>query len=184
MSKFEEYLNEMATPLEKEIAQKTARSAGAVSDKAIIPKVVRQYANPEKDVILDFGSGPAAKHTLALRADGYNVTAYDFSESENTDPKAMSKQYTMVYASNVLNVQGSEQMLMHDTLGPIYRVLQKGGKFICNLPSSPLKGLYVDSNGDPLKFSQAVNLLHQKLGEVFAHVERLKGSTPVFICTK
>jgi len=178
-SKFEQYLLEMATPEEQAIAQKTARSAGAVSDKAIVPRVVRQYADKDKDVILDFGSGPAAKHALALRADGYDVTAYDFSESENTDPKAMSKKYTMVYASNVLNVQGSEAMLMNDTLKPIYKVLQPGGKFIANLPSSPLKGLY-----DGLKYSQAVNLIHEKLGEVFTTVERIKGSTPVFVCTK
>ena len=181
-SKFEKYityLTEMATPEEQAIAQKTARSAGAVSDKAIIPKVVRQYANKDKDTILDFGSGPAAKHTMTLRNDGYNVTAHDFSESENTDPKAMSKKYTMVYASNVLNVQGSESMLMNDTLKPIYKVLTKGGKFIANLPSSPLKGLY-----NNMTYREAINLLQGKLEEVFASVERLKGSTPVFICTK
>lgn len=86
MSKFEQYLMEMATADEMAIAQKTARSAGAVSDKAVVPRAVRQYADKDSDVILDFGSGPAAKHTEALKAEGYNVTAYDFSTSELNRP--------------------------------------------------------------------------------------------------
>ena len=141
MISFKQFFKEMASEDEKLIAQRTARSAGAVSDKAIVPRVVREYAT-KQDVILDFGSGPMAKHATALKNEGYNVNAYDFSESEYTDPNALSKKYTLIYASNVLNVQGSEQMLFNDTLKPIYKALLPQGKFICNLPSSPLKGLY------------------------------------------
>ena len=50
---FKQILMEMATEEEKAIAQKTARSTGAVGEKAIVPKVVRQIADKEKDVILN-----------------------------------------------------------------------------------------------------------------------------------
>lgn len=181
MSNIQRVLNllEMATPEEQEIAQKTSRNLGAVGAKAIVPKIVRQYANKDKDVILDFGAGKAASHTLSLRDEGYNVTAYDFSQSEHHDPTALKRKYTMVFASNVLNVQGSEDMLMNDTLIPISRVLKTGGRFIGNLPSSPLKGLY---NG--LTYKEAINLLESKLREVFSDVKKLEGSTPIWICTK
>jgi hypothetical protein len=178
MSKFEKYLAEMASPEEQAIAQATSRNMGAVGAKAVVPKMVRQYAT-ENDKILDFGAGKAAAHTLALRGEGFDVTAYDFSQSEHHDPTALNRKYTMVFASNVLNVQGSEEMLMHDTLGPISKVLKKGGRFICNLPSSPLKGLY---NG--LSYKEAIALLEEKLRSVFAKVERLEGSTPIWLCTK
>jgi SAM-dependent methyltransferase len=181
MSKFEKYLQllEMATPDEKAIAQKTSRNMGAVGANAVVPKMVRKYANRDKDIILDFGAGKAAAHTLALRDEGYNVTAYDFSESEHHDPAALNRKYTMVFASNVLNVQGSEDMLMNDTLKPIYKVLKSGGRFIGNLPSSPLKGLYKG-----LSYKEAITLLESKLSEVFGKVERLEGSTPIWLCTK
>lgn len=180
MSKFEKYLlSEMATPDEQAIAQATSRNTGAVGAKAIVPRMVRQYANKNKDVILDFGAGKAAAHTLALREEGYNVTAYDFSQSEFHDPTALNKKYTLVFASNVLNVQGSEDMLMNDTLRPIYKVLRPGGRFIGNLPSSPLKGMYKG-----LTYKECVALLQSKLEEVFSSVKRLEGSTPVWMCIK
>lgn len=181
MSKFEKYLKllEMASPDEQAIAQATSRNTLAIGAKAVIPRIVRQYADKDKDIILDFGAGKAAAHTLSLRDEGYNVTAYDFSQSEHHDPTALNRKYTMVFASNVLNVQGSEEMLMHDTLNPISRVLKPGGKFICNLPSSPLKGLY---NG--LTYKEAINLLQDKLRAVFSKANRIEGSTPVWVCTK
>lgn len=181
MSKFEKYLQllEMATPDEQAIAQATSRNLGAVGAKAVVPKMVRKYADKDKDKILDFGAGKAAAHTLSLRDEGYDVTAYDFSQSEHHDPTALNRKYTMVFASNVLNVQGSEDMLMNDTLRPISKVLKKGGKFIGNLPSSPLKGLY---NG--LSYKEAIALLDSKLREVFSKVDRLEGSTPMWMCTK
>ena len=179
MSKFEKYLAEMATPEEQSIAQATSHNNGAVGNNAVVPKVIRQIADKETDVILDFGAGKAAAHTLSLRDEGYNVTAYDFSESEFHDPKALRKKYTLVYASNVLNVQGSENMLMLDTLKPIYNVLESGGRFVCNLPSNPLKGLYTG-----MSYKEAQTYLEGKLNDVFSSVQKMKGSTPVWICTK
>ena len=176
--RFNEYINEMATPDEMMIAMKTSRNLGAVGANAVIPKIVRQLAD-KNDTILDFGAGKTAAHALALRSEGYNVTAYDFSQGEFNDPKALSKKYSFVYASNVLNVQSSEDMLMNDTLKPIYNVLQPGGKFVGNLPSSPLKGVYTGKT-----YKEAQNYLEGKLKEVFKSVERLKGSTPVYVCIK
>jgi hypothetical protein len=179
MSKFEKYLSEMATPEEQAIAQKTSRNMGAVGANAIVPRIVRQYANKNSDIILDFGAGKNASHTLALREEGYNCTAYDFSQSEFHDPAALNRKYSLVFASNVLNVQGSEDMLLNDTLLPIAKVLKQGGRFIGNLPSSPLKGLYKG-----LSYKDAIALLQSKLEEVFSSVKRLEGSNAVWMCIK
>lgn len=177
--KFKEFLNEMATDSEKNIAMKTSASGAVGGDKAITPKVVRQIATKE-DKILDFGAGKTAYHTRSLRKDGFNVTAHDFTTTEYNDPKALSKRYDIVFASNVLNVQDSTKMLINDTLKPIHNILKKGGKFIANFPSSPLKGAY--SN---MTYSEAKSFIEGKLKKEFISVDRRNVSgTPVFICIK
>ena len=51
-SQFVEQLNEKFNQAEMEIANKTSRSAGAVSGKALVPRHVEQEAN-KNDEILD-----------------------------------------------------------------------------------------------------------------------------------
>ena len=92
-------------------------------------------------MILDFGAGKAAVHTRWLREQGFNVTAYDFGDNliEGLhDKDALSKRYTMIVCSNVLNVQSSLPMLL-ETLKQIYNSLEAGGELICNYPASPRK---------------------------------------------
>lgn len=72
------------TPDEVEIANRTSRSRGAVGKRAIVPRLVPQYAS-QSDTILDFGAGKDAVHALDLREQGYNVTAYEFGS--NVDSK-------------------------------------------------------------------------------------------------
>ena len=133
---------------EIKIANATSRSNGASainkdgSIRAVVPKYVAENINKE-DSVLDFGSGKAAVHTKWLREQGFNVTAYDFGDNliEGLhDRDALSKQYTMIMASNVLNVQSSMAMLL-ETLNQINNSLEPGGQFICNYPASPRKML-------------------------------------------
>ena len=128
------------------IANATSRSNGASarnkdgSIRAVVPKYVAEHIRKE-DKILDFGAGKGASHTKWLREEGFNVTAYDFGDNivEGLhDRDALSKQYKVIMASNVLNVQSSIMMLM-ETLKQIYNSLEPGGEFICNYPASPRK---------------------------------------------
>lgn len=131
---------------EIKIANATSRSNGASainkdgSIRAIVPKYVAEHINKE-DSVLDFGAGKGAVHTKWLREEGFNVTAYDFGDNiiEGLhDKNALQKQYKVIMASNVLNVQSSYVML-YETLCQINDSLEPGGEFICNYPSSPRK---------------------------------------------
>lgn len=131
---------------EIKVANATSRSNGASainkdgSIRAIVPRYVAKNMD-KKEVILDFGAGKAAVHTKWLREQGFNVTAWEFGENliEGLhDKDALSKRYTMIVCSNVLNVQSSMQMLL-ETLHQIYNSLEAGGELICNYPASPRK---------------------------------------------
>lgn len=122
------------------IANKCARSAGAVWAKAITPKYVGVTSNRD-EMILDFGAGPRALHTLMLRDKGFPVVAHDFGL--NFDPCLHSKQalalkYPTVFASNVLNVQASMASLMR-TVREIAGAVKPGGRAVFNYPESPRK---------------------------------------------
>lgn len=127
------------------IANKTARSSGAsaLNKDGSIRSVVGRYIldNVSKDSsILDFGSGPAAVQTLALRDAGFkNVSAYDFGVNTRDgiqDPDALNKKYDVVFASNVLNVSSDEEML-RETLRDIKKAAKN--EIVFNYPSSPRK---------------------------------------------
>ena len=126
-------------------ANKSSRSSGAVGPKALTPRMVLQYIKDtgNKNIkILDFGSGKDAKHTYSLRDMGLDVTAHDFSANindEHHDPNALGRTYDIVFASNVLNVQGSENM-MRRTVEDILKTMSNDSVFIANFPSSPRYG--------------------------------------------
>ena len=131
---------------EIKIANATSRSNGASaknkdgSIRAVVPRYVAEHIGKE-DAILDFGAGKGALHTKWLREQGFNVTAYDFGDNVVEglhDKDALSKQYKVIMASNVLNVSSSETMLK-ETLSQIYNSLVPGGRFVCNYPASPRK---------------------------------------------
>lgn len=136
----------MFTSEQIKVANATSRSNGASarnkdgSIRAIVPRYVSENVN-KKEVILDFGAGKAAVHTMWLQEQGFHVVAYDFGDNcvdGLHDKDALSKQYTMIMCSNVLNVQSSLKMLF-ETLKQIYNCLEQGGELICNYPSSPRK---------------------------------------------
>lgn len=136
----------MFNEMEIKIANATSRSNGASaknkdgSIRAIVPRYVAENVSKE-DSILDFGAGKGALHTKWLREQGFDITAYDFGDNcvEGLhDKDALSKQYKVIMASNVLNVSSSLEMLQ-ETLSQIYNSLEPGGTFICNYPSAPRK---------------------------------------------
>lgn len=103
-----------------------------------IDKIIRDIIS-KNDIVLDFGAGKNAIQALRLQDEGYKVVAYDFGKNLNPsihDPDALSRQYDLVYASNVINVQSSLKML-HETLSQIISVLKPQGKFIANYPKDP-----------------------------------------------
>lgn len=137
----------MFTAEEIRIANATSRSNGATARgkdgviKAIVPNFV--YKNIDKHCsILDFGAGKDAIHTKWLKEQGFqNITAYDFGENCINgvhDANALNRQYDIIFASNVLNVNNSVNMLAK-TIDQIFLCLAPGGAFICNYPSSPRK---------------------------------------------
>lgn len=134
----------MFTEEEIKIANSTYRSKGSsVYDKdGNVRSVVAKYvaANISKDKkILDYGCGSEFIQGKYLQKLGFNVSAWDFGENKPEDCVVTLEQiYDVVYASNVLNVISSEEMLLK-TLDQIYDCLNDGGVFIANYPASPRK---------------------------------------------
>lgn len=139
----------MFTTEEIRIANATSRSSGASarnkdgSLRAVVPKYVESIARKE-DKILDYGAGKWAIHTLHLREQGFDCTAYDFGENVKHwihDENALDKQYDIVFASNVLNVCCNRTMLIN-TVKEIYNATKENGVAVMNYPSNPRKNLF------------------------------------------
>jgi hypothetical protein len=156
------------------IVNATYRATGSIGPKAVVPKLVPGVAK-KSDKILDFGAGTKAIHTVALRKQGYDVTAYDIGanvDPRTHDTKALSKKWDVVYASNVLNVQPSPAHLV-GLVQTLASVVKKGGTLVANYPPSPRKsGLTVAEVEGVLRGG-------------FSAVTRVKGvSSPTWICRK
>ena len=116
---------------------KANNSCKSANYRAVVPRYIMDTA-PKDAVILDFGAGPKACHTKMMLEDGWDVTAYDFGENitETHDIDALSKTYDIVFASNVLNVQSSEEML-EETIKQMWDAVKKGGILVVNYAGSP-----------------------------------------------
>lgn len=180
--------NQTEDPLVKQ-ANKSSRSGGAIGKQAVVPRVVKKLIDNKNTSILDFGAGRDAVHAIDLKNDGYtNVTAYEFGDNVNPDVhdiKALNKKYDVVYASNVLNTQGSESMLAN-TLKQINSVLKKNGKFIFNFPKEPRYGAYANysTNKDQTTFliSLIVNIFKTK--NIIDVKKEINSKTPVYLLIK
>lgn len=158
------------TSEEIRIAKATSRSAGASVIKngtirAVVPLFVEKNVDKNK-TILDFGAGKGATSTKYLLNNGFDVVAYDLwcgEGDELLDKYALDRQYDVVFASNVINVQSSINML-RETLMQIYKATKYGGEFICNYPSSPRK---MDMTTDDIA---------RVIKEVFGNVENVGGT--------
>lgn len=116
----------------------TYRATGSVGPKAVVPKYVRAIAFVE-DRILDFGAGRSGLHARQLREVGYHVDAYDIGNNVSglhLWSRPGIRDYDIVYASNVLNVQPSEE-LVRKVLGEIKSYVKPFGKVVLNYPKEP-----------------------------------------------
>lgn len=129
-----------------ERANRSARSAGAVSGKAITPRYVAETLQPG-ETILNFGAGKPNPltglydHSEMLRNAGGKVWEYDFGRNAIGD-NALARQYDTVMASNVLNTQSDVDMLLR-TLEQIRN--SAGRRAVFNYPASPR---YFDGTAD------------------------------------
>ena len=168
------------TTQEINIAKATSRSAGASAIKdgkirAIVPLWVEKNIDKDK-TILDFGAGKGATSTKYLLSKGFDVTAYDLwigNGDELLDKYALDRQYDVVFASNVLNVQSSLSML-NETLKQIKDSMKDNGEFICNYPQTPRKMLLSETD------------IERFLLSIFSSVERVGGtkSAPIWKAIK
>ena len=100
---------------------------------AVGTHTIRNTSNKSAS-ILDFGSGEKATQSARLIDEGFtDVTSYDLHPSQY-DPAKLERQYDVVMASNVLNVQNSFGELW-ETLGQLARTVNKDGKVIVNWPT-------------------------------------------------
>lgn len=165
------------TAQEIKIAKATSRSAGASAInkngtiRAVVPLFIEKNIDKSK-TILDFGAGRGCTSTKYLLSKGFDVAAYDLwcgNGDELLDKYALDRQYDVVFASNVLNVQSSLSML-NETLKQIYDTVKYGGEFICNYPQSPRKMLLTSEE------------IERIIIKVFGSVERVGGtrSAPIW----
>ena len=161
---------------------KTARTSGAVGKNALLSRVIRKVGNMDLKY-LDYGSGPAALHTVLIRADGYNVVAHDINPEKtkwhiNTKLSGYDGWFDVVFASNVLNVQPTIEHV-RDVVSEVDMMLKLNGTALFNYPVSPRKTDLVVSEVDAI------------LKEQFRVAERIRkigdwklDTTPVWQCAK
>ncbi len=169
----------MASAEETKIANKTSRNSPAIGAKAITPAYVRQYVKEHLDMdasILDYGAGKTAAHAQAMVEDGFQCLAWEFGN--NVNPRyhcelALMNVYDVVYASNVLNVQSSMEML-RETIGDVKRVSNSNSVFIANFPADPRKMKYLTTGA-----------MRAVLEEEFATVTQVGGTkrAPLWLMT-
>lgn len=123
--------------------------------------------------ILDFGAGWKARHTVAMRATGHAVTAWDIGR--NFDPyvhadNALTREYDVVMASNVINTHATEHALRR-TLAQMSMATYGRGVCVCNYPATPRKGAWTNQ--------QMIAMVREFFGEVDV---RFYHGSAVFTC--
>lgn len=120
-------------------SNRTARANGAVGNPLVAKWAkVNLSASPHYK-ILDFGSGPAMKQTLEMRALGFTIDAWDFGDNrrEGMVRSLVQEAYDCVLASNVFNTHSNATM-SKVALESIKKTLKKGGLLVLNMPASPV----------------------------------------------
>ena len=158
-------------------ANSTCRDSGSVGGP-LTPLVYQRLLEVGPEAagrVLDYGAGRNAVHAEALRAEGFDVTAWDFGDNFNKavhDKRGLDRKYDTVVASNVLNVQQSKSMLT-ETLDELASAVKPGGTLIANMPNAPRH-----HDIDPSK----IESLLERAG--FETQDREGGSAPVWTMTK
>jgi 2-polyprenyl-3-methyl-5-hydroxy-6-metoxy-1,4-benzoquinol methylase len=159
-----------------DLVNSTYRNSSAIGRANVVPRAVGALLASgalRPRTILDFGSGKDADDAEAFRAMGFDVTATDVGRNFVPgvhDPAALERQYDLVYASNVLNVQPTVDHLAHviDTLA---RAVAPGGALVAN---------YYPRT----KHARFLHEVEPLLRGRFGAVERVRGEkSPVWICS-
>lgn len=164
------------TEKEMAIANKTARSSGASvyakdgSIRSVVARMVDKLFAGNKDVrISDFGSGKSAIQTMWLRSKGFQfVDPHDFGDNRPVDDR-FGLNYDVVFASNVINVASSRDMIKRDFEEMKSHTIN-GGAVLWNYPSSPRKS--------GLSTEEMLEIAKEVFGEFFTDCEL---SSPVYI---
>lgn len=119
----------------KEKAIRSARSSGAVGKNAIVPRIIPKLVGTGGRRILDFGCGADMIHVVELQKQGLFVVGYDWSLPE-TKKFITDELYDIIYLSNVLNVQSSEEML-EDLFKTVISCMRYMGFVVANYPYEP-----------------------------------------------
>lgn len=182
-------------------ARETAKSAGEAEAmrttrdwKAPVAakRFEKMYPSPKvAGRVLDFGSGREARAQQRLLGLGYDIDAHDLWAVRDPEVAALGLHlsekefakragtYDTVVSSNVVNVQGDQQM-MDAYLSDVKLAMKDRGVFIANLPETPRKGWYAE--GD-LKAQNAQ--LKAELQKHFREVEQTgPTNNPVYVARK
>lgn len=149
---------------------RTARKSGAVGSKPVVLDAVRKIAD-KYSAILDYGAGSTARQAEMLRGEGYaRVSTWEIGENFVDgvhDPDALGRQYDIVYASNVLNVQPTFDWLEH-TMSELAGLVSKDGYLIVNYPQSP-------------RYLPDVSMIDivARLSAFFSEIERVRGTSVI-----
>jgi hypothetical protein len=152
---------------------RTCRSAGCIGFHAVVPKIVESIAD-HRDTILDFGAGKRAIHAQGFHRLCYNITAFEIGENYDPyihDDRALLRTYSLIYCSNVVNVQPGIEYVEW-ILESVYRCLLPGGRFVVNYPKDPRKNPTMTEH-------RFVQLLSK-----YFSVERCNTASPAWICRK
>ncbi|NLB54711.1 MAG: class I SAM-dependent methyltransferase [Lentisphaerae bacterium] len=163
------------SPTYEELINSTYIARGRSAPKNVVPKNLPFFAK-KTDKILDFGAGFHGRHTLWLRQQGFDVTAYDCGINVQPglhDSDALNRQYDIVFASNVLNVQPTVPHLIR-VLDQTFGLIKSGGIFFCNFPSTPRKCNAIITEED------LTDLLNERYVEVIC----LQGRAWMWKCIK
>jgi len=166
------------TDEEIKIANKTARSSGAVGKNALLPRIITGKFPCLSSKILDFGSGPKAMHTKKLREEGYTkVIPFEIGENHidgvhfSGNMSEREGFFDIVMASNVINTLSSLSAVK-ETIGMIDFFTNRKGVALINYPTSPRKCKDLDKK-------KLMELCMSEFNSVM--VENHSG-TPVFYC--
>lgn len=126
---------------------------GVVGGRAVVVKYVARTARRGQSV-LNFGCGGTdgrgrIPHAVRLEKAGLVVTNYDVgTHAAHADADALERQYDVVMASNVLNVQPNWASLAR-TLAGIASATKPDGKAVMNYPRKPRR--WIQASEDQIK---------------------------------
>ena len=161
------WMAEGYAPEDVRVANATARSGGAIGCKPIVYTFAAKTLS-KGEPALDFGAGPKAVHTLRLREEGFQVTAWDFGANFKEglhDRQALAGKYEVVLASNVFNVLSQSAVIR--AVFEIVQCLKPGGRVIWNFPVSPRKCPGVDEDFIMSEFTRYGHLTFSSQAHLF-----------------